>query len=512
MYDPAFYRGGNDLYAQLQTFTQTYGKVTYPQFDSHILNSLNLFDVPDEAYLHQIEYLADRIIAALPAFKRILARPIIRLKDAREIVPIEAVRIINNQSLSHVSTHSEFWENVVDGCVRPRKLMTIEYAETYEIYENIVFAYAIDTILSFIRHALTRLRDTLYGCSDLHFNLLDRTHHNLYFLAIGKLHLEYSRAHASHTDLARCMEKLLFIDKTLRAKLSAPVYRKCKGKKSKITLKKTNIFRSHKDYEEIFHVLKLFDTEHEDEKDNISANTVKNGYSSFCLLLTIFAIGHFHFEFPTDQMFSLTQTDTEALYKDWHLHLQAINHEGIDALVLTVQKDKIYTVCLILNEQENISSEQLQSLQIAVYANEYCFCSPNHYGEPGTIHLSIFDIDSFRRIQQVLLRCMIYTDRKFTHCAFCGQPMQKTDHGYECSSCRAELIRAVCPDTQKPYIISDIKRYTHISNMERENYEKRKFLHDRLDESKLHFRNITPISQDGKPVCPHCRRVHEILK
>lgn len=510
MLPPSSYQSGG-LYASLLAFAQAHNGINYRQFDSYVLKELELFDIPDNEYILAVEEMADRIMKALPAFKRVFARPIIRLKDTKEIVPIHAVRMIDNHSLAHASSHSELWEDIVDGCIRPRKLMTIEYVETYAIYENIAFAYAVDTILSFVKKTLMKLKDTLYGCRDLHFNFLDRTHHNLYFLAIGKLHLEYSRARASHADISRCIGKLLLIEKTLRLKLSSPVYRKCRRKEYSITLKKTNIFRSHKDYAEVFRILQLFEDSaaHTDDY-HIEVSPSCEEYRIFCLFLSLFAIGHYHFELKDDAIFRFDQFDSECAFLDWRLRLRTVEHESTTALLFTVSKERDFTTCVMFRNKTEITREQLQRFKAEIAADEYLFCSPNEYGENDTLYLSIFDIDSFRRIQQLLLRGMIRSDTKFRVCAFCGNEMEKTDTGYECEVCRAEITEAICPETQKLYLVSGIKQYISAADVERSNLEKRQFLHDRLHEARFHFRNITPLSADGRPICPHCGKQHNI--
>lgn len=508
MLTPSAYRDG-ELYSALLSFIREHGEITYPQFDSAIMTELNLFDIPDREYIIAVEQTADQILKALPAFKRIFARPIIRLKDTKEIVPIQAVRLIDNHSLSHASSHSELWENIVDGCIRPRKLMTIEYVESYAIYENIAFACAVDSVLSFVKKTLMKLKDTLYGCRDLHFNFLDRTHHDLYFLAIGKLHLEYSRARASHADISRCIGKLLLIEKTLRLKLSSPVYRKCRRKEYALTLKKTNIFRAHKDYAEIFHILQLFE-EHsgKDEQIHLDLSPATEEYKAFCLCLTLFAVGHFHFRFADQVSLRLDPFEAEADFADWHLTMRLVRHETADALLLTVDQERSYTSCLLFCNRAGLTEEKLRCLQEDIEADEYLFCTPNEYGSSDTVYLSIFDIDSFRRIQQIILRGMIYADSKFRTCAFCGNTMSKTDNGYECDVCRAEIVRARCPETGKRYLVSGIRRHISAADIEKGNAERRQFLHDRLNESQFHFRNITPITPDGSPLCPHCGGQH----
>ena len=55
--------------------------------------------------------------------------------------------------------------------------------------------------------------------------------------------MEYARAHERHySSYFYFIDKLLFIDKTLRAKLNSPVYLQCRKHKKKINLKKTNVF------------------------------------------------------------------------------------------------------------------------------------------------------------------------------------------------------------------------------------------------------------------------------
>ena len=71
----------------------------------------------------------------MPSIKKILSKPIVYLKDKQEIVPVEAVKVINNQTLAHVAIHTELWNDITKEGIKPRKLMTIEKIENYAIYE-----------------------------------------------------------------------------------------------------------------------------------------------------------------------------------------------------------------------------------------------------------------------------------------------------------------------------------------------------------------------------------------
>ena len=131
----------NELYLSALRFSEEHNGINYSEFDGFILRQLNLFDVPDEDFLCTAEETVDEIISALPAFKRIFSRPIVRLKDEKEIVPVEAVRSVDNHSLAHLSSHCALWGNVSKNSITPKKLMTIEYSETYSIMSAFIFFY-----------------------------------------------------------------------------------------------------------------------------------------------------------------------------------------------------------------------------------------------------------------------------------------------------------------------------------------------------------------------------------
>ena len=498
----------DSVYADYLRFSAENNLISYTEFDTHTLNDLKLFDVPSEKHLGNIEEALDRIIRALPAIKRIFSRPVIRLRDKDEILPIETVKIINNHSLKHASFHSELWDDIDEECgIRPKKLLTIEHIETYTLYENLVFVYTVDGILSFVKRALSLFKDILYGCQDMHFNLLDRTHHNSYFLAIGKLHIEYARAQNDHVSVwSRCIEKLLFIDRTLRSKLKAPVYQKCKKSvKDKITLKKTNIFRCHRDYAQVYNFAKWFESNKKKMGDSSYKDSADNKeYSAFCTLLSVFAIGHFNFEFAESEKFDFDNLDVQADFLDWHLNVRRESMEKADILLFDITKDHTYRACLFLCEKESIPQSELDRLNARICADEHLFVSPRLHGEVETLYLSIFDVDSFRRIQQVLLRAMIYSDTSHKLCPFCGHELTENEGAYECTVCMAHISEKTCPRTNGKYYVSDIMKRSLISSR----LESRKFLHDRYDEAQLHFRNITEITPSGKPICPKCRKEH----
>ncbi len=498
----------NNLYNRLAEYAESHKSITYSDFETHVLRDVCLFNVPDDDYMKEVEATLDMMIKALPAFKRIFARPIVRLKDQQQIIPIEAVKVIDRRSLTHVASRCELWEDITDEGIKPRKLMTLEHVETYAIYENIAFAWAVDSMLAYIKHTLVRIKDVVYGCRDIHFNLLDHTHHNLYFLAIGKLYLEYVRSRPVQENWARCVDKMMFIDKMLRLKLKSNVYLRCKRKSYNLKLKKTNIFRSHKDYAEVYKILKALEmgvTVSDMDQREICSDD--EGYKAFCKLLTLFSVGHFNYTVDEKAEIDISRFDVKCAFRSWQLHIRSVNLCDIDALMLTTEKNSEYTTCVVFCEKDSISNSSFEAFKEKHRADEYLMCTPNIYGDRDQLYLSIFDIDSFRRIQQILLRGMIYSDRERTECAFCGGALKEERGVYRCDSCNAEIKEQICPETNKAFWVSDLVR-EGASTENKNELERRKFLHDRLEEAQLHFRNITAITSDGTPICPYCKRSH----
>jgi hypothetical protein len=185
--------------------------------------------------------------------------------------------------------------------------------------------------------------------------------------------------------------------------------------------------------------------------------------------------------------------------------VRSATFDETSTLILTTKKEKEYTSCLIFCESDSISLSKLNSIKEECSADEYFFCSPNVFGQHDVLYLSAFDVDSFCRLQQLVLRGMIYSDTSRTHCAFCGGILQKNGDVYECEICEAEIKECVCKKHGLPFYVSGIKHRSFVVNGER---EKRRFLHDRVHEALLHFRNITPITEDGSPLCPHCKKQH----
>ena len=140
-----------DEYASLLGFAQEKNRLSYPDFDNLTLTSVNLFVTPKDDSFLEIERTLNKVIRALPSLKRIFSKPITRLTETYNILPVESVRVINNQSMSHVSRHSELWGDISNRELKPKKLMTLDKKEDYQIYENIAFARLVNIILAYVK-------------------------------------------------------------------------------------------------------------------------------------------------------------------------------------------------------------------------------------------------------------------------------------------------------------------------------------------------------------------------
>jgi hypothetical protein len=87
-----------DGYCHLRAYA-TAPPASYAEFDSAVQTGLNLFALREDLDLSALSEILDRIVAVLPALKRIFAAPIIRLRDSGEILPVEAVRVVNSKTL-----------------------------------------------------------------------------------------------------------------------------------------------------------------------------------------------------------------------------------------------------------------------------------------------------------------------------------------------------------------------------------------------------------------------------
>ncbi len=494
-------------------FAQEYDGISSLQLDNYTVERVNLFAVPEYERFLEMDKRLDRIIAALPAIKRIFSNPITRLKDVEAVLPVDAVRVIDHSTMRHVAVHTEFWGNVTEETMIPRKLLTTVNEEEYKIYENVAFAQLISKILGYVKENIYLCKNVIYSSRPMNFDLLERKNHLMYFLALGKLHVGYAHTQDSYHPIhSACLEKLVYIDKILRARLHASVYSICKKDKNKLTLKRTNIFRSQKDYKQVYNLLKLFaDDEKKREESQNGASTTPEMYADYCTLLSLFSAKHFNFNFNEKESLHFRTLDTTCSFKGWQLHIERLRESGAEALRFTASKDKSYSACLIFPSGELGEDALLRLFAEKHPSDELIAVRHDVRGLPNSVYLNIFDIDSFRRLQQIFLRCMVYADGAHDTCPFCGASLTEFDGRYECERCKTVIERRHCDESDEDYYSTALKDYRLTAAKtaaQDESIKKDAFLRERAEESRLFYRNITPITKNGNPICPKCGKSH----
>ena len=196
-------------------------------------------------------------------------------------------------------------------------------------------------------------------------------------------------------------------------------------------------------------------------------------------MLSVFAAGHFNFKFDGKQKIDFVNINTDSSFGAWRLNIRA--EDG--GIALTLAKDREYKILL------SPSGEACSAVDEVVRISES--------GE-DSVRLSVYVVDSFRRVQGMLLRGMIYADLEKTTCPFCGKEITKTDDAHECGACRTVIREDICPETGEKYFSTGIKHFVLPKSAKQ--YA--------VPESAMFYRNITRLGSDCRSVCPRCGKEH----
>lgn len=415
-----------DAYSSIEKFISSHEELRYSDFDRMVERDVNLFAMSENFDFVGTEKTVDAILAAVPAIKRIYARPITHLKTTSVILPIESVHFFDNRTILHAANHSEQWEDITDEGIKPRKLLTQNNIDTYKIYENVAFAHAINISRSFIAHNIRILKELVYNDRNMRFNLLERINHIDYFLAIGKLHTGYVRHYDKYRIMAeRLLNKLMFAQRIIMSGTGRAVYRKCRNEDKNFTLKKTNILKMHKDYHRIFVLLPYFSDRNISEIQEPLGTDAENlycGYYDYCKLLVIFSAGHFNFQCADGETIIPDSLSVKFTFGDYALTVSSMDCSENGCICLDFHKDADYRAVLIPCIKRENRDSVAESVKNTVAADEYLTVTP--FDDGGDVYIDISDIDSFRRIQQIILRGMVYSDKKRNVCPFCGEGLK----------------------------------------------------------------------------------------
>ena len=473
-------------YYSISDFIEKYNKISYIEFDYYVVHNINLFIYNEEIDFDNLKSDIELINKTMFAIKRIFQKPIIHLVESNDILPVEAVRIIDNQTLIHASQHSELWADVKKDNIRPNKLLTRMYLDNYSIYENIAFTKAIKTILTYVKNSLYILNEIVYSNDVLDINLLERQNHLNYFLALGKLHTGYVRNYAKYYDYAiEYIKQLNDINDTIKARLHKPIYKKNKKLTDNFKLHKTNILSMDKNYHKIFLLLKKFNSSGYLKINDTPDTNYETNYFYYCILITIFTLGYLNF--TTEDIIDFKNIKLSFSYLNYNIAMKADNIRKTISLEFT--NDKVYKIIISTNDIPSIYLNYDEKL---------------YFNDDKNIIVSIKSIDSFRRIQQIILRGMIYSTKNFKTCPFCGEKMAKKDDGVLCSNCKTfiKLVKCNCGNTYYQTTIynyhkRDVFSYTKFNS----EMEKKKLL-----ETQQAFRNITKLGYNSKCLCSKCKK------
>jgi hypothetical protein len=505
------YQRFSSLLEGIEQFVKKHPMLSYIEFDYYVVHDMTLFSIEPDFDFTKLDDMIRHIRKAIPAVKRIFNKPIIVLKDTDDVLPVENTRIINQNTFLHLANHSQNVSNLTKRGVKPRKLLTRIYEDDYSIYENVIFCNFIDDTLLWIKRNRRTLNSLLYASDIMRFNLLEKVNHVNYFLALGKLHTGYIRDFSQYFNLSKEMlSELSIISQAITPRLHKAIYQKNLKRNKHLSLKKTNIFLMQKDYRQVYKTYKLLQGNQnkiEDKTEDFDFDLLKSKYLMYVQILTVFAAGHFNFEINPNVKIYLNSLDITFNFKGWKLDIFSNNKKEI---LLHFTKEKIYKIMIISSASDNKSFNYYvknYGVNEVVIVNQF----EEDYLGRDDVYISLEDIDSFRRIQQILLRGMIYSDTKKEVCPFCGGKLHHDEHHgfYECHDCMTQIKEQKCSETKKTFFYTDnahLKKY-HVSksDFKKEDY----WYYEKQVESLMYFRNITKINQKGDIICPYCNKIHE---
>lgn len=524
-----------EQYASIDVFLSKNPNMTYLQFDSKTCEDMVLFSFFPKFDFMRLDSLLESINRTMPYIMNIFIHPVIHLKSEEFIMPLYAVKRIDRNTVRHIMSHPEHWKSIDNGRIKPMRLLTEVYEDDYTIYENKVFCRTMDQMVALLRKYKNIFTDIIYNKISFQLSAMDKSNHMYYYLALGKLYVGYAKSDELFTE--KCEKYVKGFDRII-SRISAnhtrPIYRK--NLKSKIgrRIAKTNILAMHKDYRHIFTLKKTLDrADYPAELNELKtiSDPLKKNYENFCIMLTIFSIGHFRFR--TDESLIFENKEFKGVnfeFEKWHIELLPVKILSLNmgAVVMTVSSDIKKHVTLLIpfmsdpdNECPGFFNSILYDIAREYQADNYIFFTaekalrvPTYYSNTpisyGILPVSINDVNSFKRIQRLLLDAMIKVSVTHDICPFCGGTFETNGKMFYCKKCKMELSTIMCENCGKSFYYTSVN-YPAIKEktVSRENYAADnywKYCQDK--DAQMNYRNITDLNSDGSPICPHCNAVN----
>lgn len=102
-----------------------------------------LVKVVDEEWISAIE-------DSLDAINTIIEKPRRFITTEEEVVPVSLAKKISADSVRHLSQNTQFLAPSDDGSIHPTKILNVNMAETYDLYENRFVYHLIQRLLTFV--------------------------------------------------------------------------------------------------------------------------------------------------------------------------------------------------------------------------------------------------------------------------------------------------------------------------------------------------------------------------
>ena len=102
-----------------------------------------LVKVVDEEWISVIE-------DSLDAINNVIEKPRRFITTEQEVVPVSLAKKISADSVRHLSQNTQFLAPSDDGGVHPTKILNVNMAETYDLYENRFVYHLIQRLLAFV--------------------------------------------------------------------------------------------------------------------------------------------------------------------------------------------------------------------------------------------------------------------------------------------------------------------------------------------------------------------------
>lgn len=468
--------------------------IAFSQFDYYIVNRLSLFVGEKDFDFERLEVILKSISDAMPSIIHIFEKPYLHLKETEELLPIEAVRKINADTLGYAAVHSQLWDGGSPGELRPRRLMTEKIDDDYAIYENRLFAATVNRILEYLEKNGISLRNRILTSRTLNFNLLEHLNHRNYFLGLGQLYTGYSRNFEDKNPRAvKDYSAILKINRALRSRLHYRVYRNNRNTPDIVHPKTTNVLLMNRYYNSVYRLntfLREANPLPEPLSDEGCAEFYRR-YSRYCAAMLLFSVINFGFSCEADTRLDLCAPDCTFTCGRISLRTETVREGFSTSFRLTFDGGKKYSVLL---DVMNTANDTLIGS-----VDETVSLVPVMGNDADAVAVSVTDVNSFRRIQQIILRGMIYSDTVLDTCPFCGYPLEKNGKtGYYCGNCAMEISLHECSGNGKAYYATSIRGLSP-------DYEAGISPDD--ISSCFYYRNITAVTPEGDFVCPYCGKV-----